>query len=138
LSVKHEYHIKYSLGRFNTYKIDRTTVTVGAPRMLAMSTSPDVYQPSLGGRLLSRLYCRCLLYSNSGGCSALLRFCGHHFFRSSSCGLLALLTSRGLALHLRQEFFDSGGWATTPSGFPHRVPLAFVALISGLHRRQLL
>jgi hypothetical protein len=40
LSVKHDYHIKYSSGRFNTYKLDRTTVTVGAPRMLAMSTSP--------------------------------------------------------------------------------------------------
>jgi hypothetical protein len=45
---------------------------------------------------------------------------------------------QGLALHLRQELFDSGGWATTPSGFPHRVPLAFVALISGLRRRHLL
>jgi hypothetical protein len=27
-------------GRINTYKLDRTTVTVGAPRILAMSTSP--------------------------------------------------------------------------------------------------
>jgi hypothetical protein len=45
---------------------------------------------------------------------------------------------QGLALHLRQEFFDSGGWAATPNGFPHRVPLAFVALINGLRRRQLL
>jgi hypothetical protein len=40
LSVKHDYHIKYYSGRFNTYKIDRTTITVGALRMLAMSTSP--------------------------------------------------------------------------------------------------
>jgi hypothetical protein len=40
LSIKFDYHIKYYLGRFNTYKLDRTTVTVGAPRMLAMSTSP--------------------------------------------------------------------------------------------------
>jgi hypothetical protein len=40
LSFKHDYHIKYYSGRFNTYKLDRTTVTVGAPRMLAMSTSP--------------------------------------------------------------------------------------------------
>jgi hypothetical protein len=48
------------------------------------------------------------------------------------------LTSRGLALHLRQELFNSGGWAMTPSGFPHRVPLAFVALISGLRGRHLL
>jgi hypothetical protein len=40
LSVKHDYHIKYYSGGFNSYKLDRTTVTVGAPRILAMSTSP--------------------------------------------------------------------------------------------------
>jgi hypothetical protein len=40
LSIKYDYHIKYYSGRFNTYKLDRTTITVGAPRMLAMSTSP--------------------------------------------------------------------------------------------------
>jgi hypothetical protein len=40
LLIKYDYHIKYYSGRFNTYKLDRTTVTVGAPRMLAMSTSP--------------------------------------------------------------------------------------------------
>jgi hypothetical protein len=40
LSIKYDYHIKYYSGRFNTYRLDRTTVTVGAPRMLAMSTSP--------------------------------------------------------------------------------------------------
>jgi hypothetical protein len=40
LSIKYDYHIKYYSGRINTYKLDRTTVTVGAPRMLAMSTSP--------------------------------------------------------------------------------------------------
>jgi hypothetical protein len=36
----YDYHIKYYLGRINTYKLDRTTVTVGALRILAMSTSP--------------------------------------------------------------------------------------------------
>jgi hypothetical protein len=30
----------YYSGRMFTYKLDRTTVTVGVPRMLAMSTSP--------------------------------------------------------------------------------------------------
>jgi hypothetical protein len=39
LSIKFDYHIKYYSGRFNTYMLDWTTVTVGAPRMLAMSTS---------------------------------------------------------------------------------------------------
>jgi hypothetical protein len=51
---------------------------------------------------------------------------------------LCSLEELGLALHLRQELFDSGGWATTPSGFPHRVPLTFIALINGLCRRHLL
>jgi hypothetical protein len=46
--------------------------------------------------------------------------------------------SRGLALQLRCEFFNSGGWATTPSRLPHCVPLAFVALLDGLRRRHLL
>jgi hypothetical protein len=40
LSTKCDYHIKYYSGKINTYKLDRTTVAVGAPRMLAMSTSP--------------------------------------------------------------------------------------------------
>jgi hypothetical protein len=40
LSIKYDYHIKYYSGRINTYKLDRTTVTVGAPRILAMLTSP--------------------------------------------------------------------------------------------------
>jgi hypothetical protein len=40
LSIRNDYHIKYYWGRLNTYKLDRTTVTVGALRMLAMSTSP--------------------------------------------------------------------------------------------------
>jgi hypothetical protein len=46
--------------------------------------------------------------------------------------------SRGLALQLRYDFFNSGGWATTPSQLPHCVPLAFVALIDGLRRWHLL
>jgi hypothetical protein len=40
LSIKYDYHIKYYSGRINTYKLDWTTVTIGAPRILAMSTSP--------------------------------------------------------------------------------------------------
>jgi hypothetical protein len=40
LSAKYDYDIKYYSGRLNTYKLDRTTITVGALRMVAMSTSP--------------------------------------------------------------------------------------------------
>jgi hypothetical protein len=57
---------------------------------------------------------------------------------AAAAGSVLPLLSRGLVLQLRQELFNSGGWAMTPSGFPHRVPLAFVALISGLRRRHLL
>jgi hypothetical protein len=85
-----------------------------------------------------RLCGRWFFCSNSSRCSALLRFRGHHFFCSGGCELRAPLRSRGLALHLRQELFDIGGWAMTPSRFPHHIPLAFVALINGLRRRHLL
>jgi hypothetical protein len=40
LSIKLDYYIRYYSGRLSTYKLDRTIITVGAPRMLAMSTSP--------------------------------------------------------------------------------------------------
>jgi hypothetical protein len=40
LSIKLDYYTKYYSGRSSTYKLDRTIVTVGAPRMLAISTSP--------------------------------------------------------------------------------------------------
>jgi hypothetical protein len=39
-SIKLDYYTKYYSGRLNTHKLDRTIVTVGAPRMLAISTSP--------------------------------------------------------------------------------------------------
>jgi hypothetical protein len=50
----------------------------------------------------------------------------------------APLRSRGLALQLRQELFNSGGWTTTSDRLPHCVPSAFVALLDGLHWRHLL
>jgi hypothetical protein len=40
LSIKYDYHIKYYSGRINTYRLDRITVTIGAPMILVMSTSP--------------------------------------------------------------------------------------------------
>jgi hypothetical protein len=42
------------------------------------------------------------------------------------------LWSWGLALQLRHDFFNSGGWTTTSSWLPHRVPHALVALFDGL------
>jgi hypothetical protein len=76
----------------------------------------NVDQSRLGRRLLLCLCSRCLLSSSSGG------FC-------------APLSNRGLVLHLRQELFYGGGWATTaPSCLPHCVPVAFVALLNGVGR----
>jgi hypothetical protein len=40
LSFKLDYYTKYYSGRFSTYRLDQTIVTVGAPRILAISTSP--------------------------------------------------------------------------------------------------
>jgi hypothetical protein len=40
LLIKLDYSSKHYSGRSSTYKLDRTIVTVGAARMLAMSTSP--------------------------------------------------------------------------------------------------
>jgi hypothetical protein len=80
----------------------------------------DFDQSRLGRRLLLRLCSRCL-------------------FSRSSGGFYAPLSNRGLALHLRQELFYSGGWAmTTPSRLPHCVPVAFVTLLNGVGRRHLL
>jgi hypothetical protein len=43
---------KYYSGMVFTYKLDRTTVTVGAPSMLAISTSPASGVPPLQSGLL--------------------------------------------------------------------------------------
>jgi hypothetical protein len=39
---------------------------------------------------------------------------------------------------LRQKFFNGGGWTTTSSRFPHRIPHALVALFNRLRWRHLL
>jgi hypothetical protein len=92
LSIKLDYYTNYYSGRLSTYKLDRTIVTVGAPRILAMSTNP-----ASAGASSCASACR-LFCSNGSRWSTLLRSCGHHFFSSSGCGLRAPLRSRGLAL----------------------------------------
>jgi hypothetical protein len=88
----------------------------------------DVDQSTLGGSLLC----------DGGWRSALLRSRSHHLFNGGGYRLRAPLWSRGLALQLRQELLDSGGWTTTSSWLPHCVPRAFVALFDGLRWRHLL
>jgi hypothetical protein len=63
---------------------------------------------------------------------------GLHLSNGGSCGYSALLWSRGLALQLRQKFFNSGGWTTASSRFPHCIPHTLVALFDGLCWRHLL
>jgi hypothetical protein len=72
----------------------------------------DVDQSTLGGRLLPR-HCGYRLLCNGGRRSALLRPSSHHLFNGGGYGLRAPLWSRGLALQLRQDLLDSGGWTTT-------------------------
>jgi hypothetical protein len=79
-----------------------------------------------------------LLCSNGGRRSALLRSCSNHLFNGGGHELRAPLWSRGLALQLRQELLDSGGWTTTSGRLPHCVPFAFVALLDELRWRHLL
>jgi hypothetical protein len=40
LLIKLDYYTNYYSGRLSTYKLDRTIVTVGTLRILAMSTNP--------------------------------------------------------------------------------------------------
>jgi hypothetical protein len=98
----------------------------------------NVDQSTLGGRLLLRPCGYRLLCSNGGRRSALLRSCSHHLFNSGGYGLRAPLWSRGLALQLRQELLNSGGWTATSGWLPHYVPYTFVALLDGLRWRHLL
>jgi hypothetical protein len=98
----------------------------------------DVNQSILGGRLFLRFFGYCLLHGGSGRHRRLLRPCGFHLSNGGGCRYSALFWSRGLALQLRQEFFDGGGWASASSRFPHWVPHAFVALFDGLRWQHLL
>jgi hypothetical protein len=98
----------------------------------------NVYQSTLGGRLLLPPCGYRLLCINGGRRSALLRSCSHHLFNGGGYGLRALLWSRGLALQLRQELLDSGSWITNSDRLPHCIPSAVVALLDGLRWRHLL
>jgi hypothetical protein len=80
----------------------------------------DINQPSLCGCLLLGLCSRCLLSNISGRCGT-------------------LLSNRGLARQLRQEFIYGGDRAPAGSSWlSHCVPIAFVTLLYGVGRRHLL
>jgi hypothetical protein len=59
-------------------------------------------------------------------------------FSSSNGWLCAPLNNWGLARQLRHELLHGGSWATTTSSrLPHRIPIAFVPLLYGVGRRNL-
>jgi hypothetical protein len=98
----------------------------------------DVNQSTLGGRFFLRLFDYRLLHGGGGRRGRLLRPCGFRLSNGGGRGYSALLWSRGLALQLRQDFSNSGGWTSVSSRFPHRVPNAFIAFFDRLRRRYLL
>jgi hypothetical protein len=94
-------------GKIFTYKLDRTTVTVGAPSMLAMSTSPASA-------------CACSSALVAAGSSAAGVAAGSVLpSATGACGLTSVTAGAGLRL-------------------PHRLLVAFVPLVYGVGRRNLL
>jgi hypothetical protein len=92
----------------------------------------DVNQSTLGGRFSLRLFDYRLLHGGRGRRRRFPRPCGFRLSNGGRCGYSALLWSRGLALQLRQDFFNSGGWTSASSRFPHRLPHTFVAFFDRL------
>jgi hypothetical protein len=102
--IKLDYYTKYYSGRLSTYRLDRTIVTVGALRMLAMSTSP----PSAGVSSCASA----VTASSTATVADAAPSCAPAATTSSTaagCGFRALLMSRGLALQLHYQLFNSGG-----------------------------
>jgi hypothetical protein len=98
----------------------------------------DINQSTLGGRFFLRLSDYRLLYGGGGRRRSSLRPCGFHLFSGGGRGYSAPFWGRGLALQLRQKFFDSGGWTSASSRFPHCGPHALIAFLHGLCWRPLL
>jgi hypothetical protein len=98
----------------------------------------DINQSTLGGRLFLRLFDYRLPHGGGGRRRSLLRPYGFHLFNGGGRGYSAHLRSKGLALQLRQKFFDSRGWTSAPSWFPHCGPHALIAFLHGLRWRPLL
>jgi hypothetical protein len=115
LSTQYDYHIQCTTREGSTL-----TGLIGPPSRLGRRGCWHINQPSLSRRLLLGLCSRCLLHNSSGRCSA-------------------LLSNRGLARQLRQEFIYGGGWAVAGSSWlSHCVSIAFVTLLNGVGRRHLL
>jgi hypothetical protein len=107
-------NLMYYSGRISTYRLDRTTVTVGAPRMLAISTNPASAGTSSWASVA---------VSSSATAAA-------GAVPSQQQGADATTTPR---VHL--WWGPGSGWLQRLS---HCVPIAFVTLLYGVGRRHLL
>jgi hypothetical protein len=109
----------YYSGKIFTYKLDRTIVTIGAPSMLVMSTSLFSRAPLLRLELP-------LALQQQG-----LRPVPSCFRRPAP--------PARLLCQLRHKLFHGGGWAAVSfSRLSHRLPIAFVPLVYGVGRQNLL
>jgi hypothetical protein len=103
----------YYSGKIFTYRLDRTTVTAGAPRMLAMSTSPA----SAGASSWA---------SAAAGSSAI-----------TAAGSVLPSATGGWRVSCATSSSTVGAGATS-SRLSHRIPIAFVPLLYGAGRWNLL
>jgi hypothetical protein len=111
----------YYSGKIFTYKLDQTTVTVGAPSMLAMSTSPASAGASssasvAAGSSAAGAAAGSILLSATGACGS--------NFVVDRCDTSSSTAGSGLQL--------------LSAGSPTGLPIAFVTLVYVVGRRNLL
>jgi hypothetical protein len=105
------------------YKLDRTTVMVGAPSMQAISTIPASAGASSSTWAPS-------------GCSAPVVEEGSGLLSSADA---CEVGTSCLLCHLRHRYFSGGSWTVTPlSRSSHRVPGFFFPLVHGVGRRNII
>jgi hypothetical protein len=108
-------HLMYYSGRINTYKLDWTTVTVAAPRILAMSTSPA-----------------------STGASPCASVAAASSVAAAAGSVLPSATGGWRVICAKSSSTVGARLRLPPNWLPHCVPIAFVALLNGVGRRHLL
>jgi hypothetical protein len=132
-SVNLDYCNKYYSGRCSTYKFDRTIVTAGAPRMLAMSTSP----PSVGASTCAPA----ATASSAATTAGTVPSCAPVVTTSSTVaatGSVLPYGAGGWRSNCAKSSSTVGAGLRLPTGSPHCVPYAFVSLLDGPRWRDLL
>jgi hypothetical protein len=104
---------KYYSGMVFTYKMDRTTVTVGAPSMMAISTSPASAGASSSA------------WAATGSLAPAVALGSDLLSSAGTCGSGVLVACCAIC----------GGWIAAPfSRLAHRVPVVFLPLVHGVGR----